>query len=284
MIDLHVHSNYSDGSCDVREIAEIAVDLNLKAIALTDHDRVDGVDELKNLLMHSQVELVSGMEISVQCGFDNSVATDKSAHILLYFIDPNNSDLIYETKKLQQDRETRNDRLIESLNSCGVKVTLEDIALIAKNKGIGRPHFARYLVDNRYCSTMDEAFVEYLGTTGRAYIPKARLNLNDGVRIAKMAGGLAVLAHPFTVSEDLTELDDLFGQLKEIGFEGIEAYYGRYTKTGRKSLIDLAQEHGLVATGGSDFHGSFKADLFIGTGTGDLAVDDSILDLLKARL
>ena len=284
MIDLHVHSNFSDGSFTPRQIAEVAADLKLRALSLTDHDRVDGIDELNEALAQTDVELITGMEISVQLDFEGSGSVDKSAHVLLYFIDTDNAFLNSEIEKLQADRISRNDRLILKLNSCGVKITIEELRAVSKKEGVGRPHFAQLLVNKGYSQTIQEAFDEYLGVGGKAYIPKARLNLNDAVNIAKRSGGLAVLAHPFTISDDLSVLDELFQGLTKIGFTGVESYYGRYDQGQRKDLAALAVNHNLVATGGSDFHGKFKADLFIGTGQGDLLVDDSIVDALKARL
>ncbi len=321
LIDLHVHSNFSDGSYSPTEIAKVAKDINLRAIALTDHDRVDGLLEITKELEGSSVELVPGLEISAQASFGaddtgtlntgtlntgtlntgtlntdinkralNHIdeATDvfkrSSCHVLLYFVDPNSDYLLHITEGLLNDRVTRNDRLIAKLNSIGINIDLEYVKQIAGNDGVGRPHFAKALVEKKYVTSVEEAFDNYLGSSGKAYIPKARLTLTDCVKLANESGGVAVLAHPMTISENLDLLEEFFFKLSGLGFVGIEAYYGRYSIKERSTLADLAHNSNLVATGGSDFHGSYKPDLEIGYGTGDLKVDDSILDQLKAKL
>lgn len=205
-------------------------------------------------------------------------------HVLVYFVDDDSSPLGEELVRLRQDRRRRNLALAERLASLGLPVTYDLVVSQAGGEeGVGRPHFAATLVSVGAADSIDDAFDRYLADGRAAYVPKARLSPSEVAGLAVASGGVAVLAHPLTLGLDPSALERLVGELAEAGLGGIEAYYGRYTPDERRALRRLAQRQGLVATGGSDFHGTFKPDLEVGTGLGDLDVPDSALEELAAR-
>jgi hypothetical protein len=168
--------------------------------------------------------------------------------------------------------------------SLGLPVTYQEVADIAGGEeGMGRPHFATALVRHGVVGSVQEAFDRYLANGGPAYVPKSRLDAIDVARLARASGGVAVLAHPYSLDLEPDELARTVGELAEEGFAGIEALYGRYSPRQRQDLVNLADRFDLVATGGSDHHGTIKPDLTVGTGTGDLKVPDRVLDQLASR-
>ena len=204
-------------------------------------------------------------------------------HVLVYFVEDTESPLGLELDRLRDDRSTRNQALAERLQELGVPVTEEMAAAHAGTvEGMGRPHFAQAMVDVGAVASLDEAFERYLGNGGLAYVPKGRLTVADVCRLARASGGVAVLAHPHTLGLEGDALAAAVRQMAEDGLTGLEAVYGRYSLRQRTDTANLARRFGLVPTGGSDFHGATKPDLFVGTGTGDLKVPDRVLDQLEA--
>jgi predicted metal-dependent phosphoesterase TrpH len=203
-------------------------------------------------------------------------------HVLAYFVDDPTSPLGVELSRLREDRRIRNEALAVRLQQLGIPVTVGMAAAHAGTvSGVGRPHFARALVDVGAVATLDEAFTRYLGNGGEAYIPKGRLTVADVCRLARQSGGVAVLAHPHTVGLEGDALAAAVSTMVEAGLGGLEAVYGRYSPRQRTDLSNLARRFGLVATGGSDYHGASKPDLHVGTGTGDLKVADRVLAQLE---
>jgi hypothetical protein len=204
--------------------------------------------------------------------------------MLVYYVEPGEGPLQDELGELRRDRAERNLRLRARLAELGVPVDYDAMVAEAGGEaGLGRPHFARALVRAGAAADVDDAFDRWLADGGAAYVPKSRLSPADVVGLARSSGGVAVLAHPLTLGLDPSALERLVGELAEAGLVGIEAVYGRYTTDQRRGLRQMARRRGLVATGGSDYHGSFKPDLEVGTGMGDLDVPDSALDELAAR-
>jgi len=204
-------------------------------------------------------------------------------HVLVYFVDDPASPLGLELDRLRQDRRARNEALAERLQELGIGVTVAMAAAHAGTTGgIGRPHFAQAMVDVGAVGSLDEAFDRYLGNGGAAYVPKGRLTVADVCRLARESGGAAVLAHPLTVGLTGPALAAVVADLAAAGLVGLEAVYGRYSPRQRTDLGNLARRFGLVATGGSDYHGASKPDVHVGTGTGDLKVPDRVLDQLEA--
>lgn len=276
MIDLHSHSTCSDGSDRPSTIIELAAAAGLRAIALTDHDGLSGIEEARAAAAAASIRFVPGCEVS--CQFSPG-----TMHVLCYFVEPGDGPLQDQLERLRRDRETRNERLVARLGELGIPLTLEEVEAEAGGATLGRPHFAAALVKKGVVSTYQEAFDSLLAKGGPAYIPKAFIDAPTTIAAASGSGALAVLAHPLSLGLEPAELDSLLGELAEAGLTGVECWYGRYSPVDRAGLVALAERHGLVATGGSDFHGTFKPDLSIGTGRGDLEVPDSALDRLEER-
>jgi predicted metal-dependent phosphoesterase TrpH len=306
VIDLHTHSRFSDGSDSPRELAERAARLNLSAIALTDHDTTDSAGDMAAACADVGVEHVTGVEISLvdplhprRRGDGTEVA--RSVHVLAYFVplDPSHPFQGF-LSDLRHDRLQRNQRLIERLVEWGFhRLSLEEVAQRARGaSSVGRPHIAATMfelhpeiVGERTPDSWNHVFVEWLGTAGRAYVPKSRLTLDDAVRVGASAGVVFSLAHP--LSNYLDEASSgrieevmvpIIASLRERGVAGIEASYGSTFAPVRALMVKLTRDAGLIPTGGSDYHGTFKAGVRLGTGLyGDLAVADDILEELRGR-
>jgi 3',5'-nucleoside bisphosphate phosphatase len=274
VIDLHTHSTVSDGSDSPAELAELAAKAGLTAFALTDHDRLDGLAEARSRARDLGVELVPGCELSCE-----HTAT---MHVLVYDIEPGEGPLQDELVSLQHARDTRNDRMAEVLAELGLPVTRDEMEAEAGGIGAGRPHIAAILVRKGVVGSVQEAFDVWLAKGRPAYIEKDRLAPADALRLARASGGRAVLAHPLSLNLEPAALERTVAELKDLGLVGIEAIYGRYSPDERAGLVALAERVGLVTTGGSDHHGTYKPDLTVGTGRGDLAVPDDFLDRLRS--
>jgi predicted metal-dependent phosphoesterase TrpH len=232
------------------------------------------------------VRLVPGCEVSCRkpAPPPGAPRIDGSVHVLVYFVSPGSSPLQDELIKLRGDRAERNRELAVRLGELGTGITYEDVLAEAGDEGgMGRPHFARALVKAGAADDIDDAFDRYLADGRPGYVPKARLDPPDVARLAHASGGVAVLAHPLSTGLNPQHLERLVAELAEGGLDGMEAVYSSYTPDQRSVLRRIAKRTGLVATGGSDFHGSFKPGLFVGSGRGDLNVPDDILDALEAR-
>ena len=276
MIDLHTHSTVSDGSDPPARIPELAAAAGCSAVALTDHDRLDGLAEARSRAETLGVELVPGCEVSCEW-------SPGSLHVLVYFVEPGEGPLQDELVRLQADRVERNRLMIDRLSAAGLPVTTEELEAEADGDGAGRPHMASILVRKGVVDTVQEAFDRYLGKGRPGYVSKARVSATTVAKLAHDSGGVAVLAHPLSLKIGETELTSAVAELAEAGFTGLEALYGRYSPEDRAGLADIARRHGLVVTGGSDHHGTYKPDLTVGTGRGDLSVPDSIVAALSDR-
>ncbi len=274
MIDLHIHSNFSDGSETPESIIEAAKDTELTAIALTDHDTFDGLERAAKRAEELGITLIPGCEVSCLYGKNISV------HVLCYFVSDSKSPLGLYLEALQHDRSTRNERLVLKLNELGMGITLDEVKKEAGVGLIGRPHFAQVLLNHKMVGSLDEAFTVWLGNNGKAYIPKERIELEELVQVVSLSGGVTSLAHPLSGSFSFDRLEQSLAHMKEIGVVGIESYYGKYTPGTILKLVALAEKYGFIPTGGSDFHGKYKPDLFIGIGQGSLAVPDEVLEKL----
>ncbi len=276
MIDLHTHSIFSDGSFTPEQLAHTAASIGLSALALTDHDTIDGLSCFLRACENYGVRGVPGVEISLE-------VPDGSMHLLGYFIDHQHPALNQHLDKLKAGRDYRNRKILEQVNALGMPLTMEEVAAYAGGDNVGRLHFALALVERGYARTKDEAFERYLGKGKPGYAERARLTPAQGVGIIRQAGGLAVLAHPFTLHLGKQALDTLVGELAAAGLQGIEVLYPQHNPKMIKQYSALAQRYNLVITGGTDFHGAPMPDIKLGTGFGDLHVPDSVLEELDAR-
>ena len=283
-IDLHVHSSASDGSLSPIEILSLAVQLNLGAVAITDHDTIDGAKKALAAGIPDQLHFVTGVEISASRPL--SYPGPGSFHLLGYAFRLDDPDLNHTLKKLQNARQQRNPRIIERLNAVGVNIDLEEVSGGTGEYGqLGRPHIAATLVKKGIVASIDEAFDRFLGTGKPAYVDKYRVDCARAIKLIADAGGIPVLAHPGLLDirrQDAVEA--LVLELKEMGLKGIEAYYPEHTKAQTDQYLDLAIRHNLLVTGGTDFHGSIKPEIQLGFGRGNFHVPYELFEKLTAFL
>ncbi|MBU2552525.1 MAG: PHP domain-containing protein [Proteobacteria bacterium] len=275
-IDLHAHTTASDGTLTPSELVDLARREGLKAVAVTDHDTLDGLSEALARAREIGLELVPGVEISAEF-------KPGTMHILGYYLEPDASELAARLAELQEARRTRNPKIISRLAELGIEISMAEVENLAGGGQVGRPHMAKALVGKGYVSSIDEAFNRYLAKGGPAYVEKFRLSPTQAVRMIREAGGTPVLAHPFTLRLDESGLKDTARQLEEAGLEGIEVYYPEHTPQMTRDYLALARAFNLIPTGGSDFHGENKAGVELGRGFGDLAVSYDLLADMKQR-
>jgi predicted metal-dependent phosphoesterase TrpH len=247
-IDLHIHSTFSDGLLKPAEVVDLADSQGLKAIAITDHDTAAGTDEAMQRGNEKKIEVLAGIEISSWHG-------DTSMHILGYRFKHEDKKFNSRLQLLQDGRESRNIRIIENLNKLGIKVDLGELLHYSEYGQTGRPHIARLLVDKGVTKTIDLAFKYYLRRGAAAYAERFRFSALDAIAMIREAGGIAVLAHPSSLDPTLRSIPLLLKNLRKMGLEGVEVYYPSHSPKAVKALLQMADEMGLLITGGSDFHG-----------------------------
>ncbi len=275
-IDMHTHSTASDGSMSPIELVREAKKQGLSAIALTDHDTVEGVAEALEEGDRLGVEVVPGIEISVNY--------KPEMHILGYFPDRNKYTAIKkELNIVIEGRNSRNQKIINKLNELNVDITIEDVQAAAVGDIVGRPHIAKVLVAKGYARDIDDAFEKYLSKNGKAYFKRFELTPEVGIQAIRKAGGIPVLAHPIFLQKTYHELDEILLELKSYGLMGIEAIYSENSEQDTGNFLRLAIKHDLLVTGGSDFHGSLKSGLQMGSGRGTLRIEYELLEKLRAR-
>ena len=273
-IDLHTHTTFSDGSLSPTDLVEHAIQQGLQTLAITDHDTTHGLSEALTTINGRPLELIPGVELSTQ--FKN-----RETHILGYFIDPN--DLQFQTR-LQALRSTRIDRIrqiVDRLNILGIDITLEEVEEISETGTIGRPHIARVLIAKGYVAHMKDAFEQFLGTRGKAYVQRAVPKAHEVISWIIDAGGLPVLAHPYWEGLNKEQSIAACQRLVEQGLRGIEVFYGTFSARHISFNLGLAKQFGLLVTGGSDFHGDMKPDIKLGKGRGSLHVPTKVIDRLR---
>ncbi len=281
MIDLHTHSTYSDGTLTPEELLREAARLGLSALALTDHDTIDGVAEFMEWGKRCGVVTVPGVEISV----DSKLPNNGHMHLLGLFIDPFSTHLKETLRYLLAQRNLRAEKIIHKLNSLNVPVTMEELLAEAGEGAIGRPHVAKILLRRGVVGSLQEAFDVYLARGKPAYIDKETLGEAAALKLIRDAGGLSILAHPHLMRYDtFAEARDKILELKKLGLDGLEAYYSGMPREYTEKLLALAEEEGFVISGGSDFHGLNKDSVRMGSGKdNDLQVPDEVLAGLEER-
>ncbi len=274
MIDLHVHSSVSDGTDAPDEIARLAAEAGCTAIALTDHDSLEGVWPAQRSCESRGVDFAPGCEIS--CEWSRG-----SLHVLVYFVEPGEGPLQDALVDLQRARLERNEAMARRLASMGLPVSYDEILAEAGGRGVGRPHAAAVLVRKGLVGSVQEAFDKWLAKGKPAHVDKARLAPDTAIRLARDSGGVPVMAHPHTLHVEPSELESAVSELASTGLGGLEAAYSEYSPDERERLSRVARRQNLAITGGSDYHGRYKPGLSIGTGRGDLSVPDEYLDRLR---
>lgn len=278
-VDLHLHTSRSDGTLTPSAVVRLAQAARVKAIAITDHDTVDGNDEAVEEGRRVGLPVVRGVELSTQW---NSI----TFHLLGYGLRPGGEELRKTFLFLEDCRNQRNPLMIGRLRELGVPVTMDEVRKEAGGAMVGRPHFARVLLRKGVVGSTQEAFERYLGRGAAAFVDKVRLSPADACRLIHEAGGAAVLAHPSLVERDHpSRLAGLVEHLVPLGLAGIEAYYSSHTPEQTASYLALAKRLGLLVTGGSDFHQpGADAGPQLGSGFGNLRVPYSCYLALAARI
>lgn len=276
-IDLHVHTTASDGTLTPSQAVHLAKKRQLKAIAITDHDTVDGVKEALEQGKRLSIEVIPGVEISAN-------AKTGSLHLLGYFVETERGILKEKLERLKQARSERNPRIADRLNDLGVHITYEEAVRASGGGQVGRPHFAQVLVNRGYVRSISEAFDRYLAQGAPAYVRKFRFEVKEAMDIVLEAGGVPVLAHPFTMNCAPDELETRVTELVQDGLKGIEVFYPDHTGEQTVQYQRLADKLGLVKTGGSDFHGALieKAELGI-IGKGISLPYATVKELLRVK-
>jgi 3',5'-nucleoside bisphosphate phosphatase len=277
MIDLHSHTDESDGTFTPAELVAEAKRVGLSALAITDHDTLSGYQLAVPLAAEAKLELICGIELSTRFG-------GASVHLLGYFpCHPPAEDFRQWLDFLLESRRDRNRRLIDRLQSLGVEITLEEVEKRGRSL-TGRPHFARVLVEKGYAKDTQDAFDEFLDESAKGFVQRQEVPIEEAIERLVNAGGVASLAHPIRVGRnDWTRLTEYVERMAEMGMKGIEVHHSDHSPENVAFYLSLAKRYGLTPTGGSDFHGGNKPNISLGTGQrGNLNIPDEILANLKA--
>lgn len=276
MIDLHVHSNHSDGTLSPEELVSLAVTTGVSAFALTDHDTVSGIAKTKAAASEQNrsgafVTVISGTEIS-------AAYQKKDIHILGLFVDETNPILLAALEQAIHSRDHRNELMAERFRSLGIPLTLDELRLANPDTVITRAHFAKYLIEHHHVKTSEEAFRRYLNYDAPCFVPREYMQPERAISLILEAGGIPVLAHPLLYKLPPQELESLLKRLTDAGLKGLEVYYSSNTGFDEQICYSLANRFGLLMTGGSDFHGTNKPNLYLGTGRNhNLNIPESLL-------
>ena len=244
-VDLHIHSTVSDGKLEPVDIVRKSAESGLTVIAIADHDTVDGIaPALLAAKAFPSLKIIPCVEISTD-------VPSGEVHILGYFIDYTSQELRAALGKSRNSRRERGQGMVTKLESLGIHIEWQRVQEIAGSGSIGRPHIAQAMLEKGYITSLKEAFTKYIGRGGSAYVEREKMTPVEAVELILQANGLPVLAHPLTTNDPET----LVVELKAAGLVGIEAYYDSYTTDEISRLVNLADKHGLIASGGSDYHG-----------------------------
>ncbi|WPX08063.1 PHP domain-containing protein [Anaerocellum danielii] len=276
MIDLHTHTTFSDGTLTPQEVVRLAKERGLFAIAITDHDTTDGVKAAIEEGSRLGIKVVSGVEISADFEIE--------MHILGLFIDIDSKFLQQKLKMLNKFRKERNPKIIEKLRQMGYSISMEEVEKLSSGEMIGRPHIAQVLVKKGYFLSTKEVFEKLLGFGKPAYVKKDKLKPQEAIEAIKKAGGLAILAHPHKYLYLEEGSENVFLELKEYGLDGLEVFHSDHSQKETSMLLEIAKKLDLAISGGSDFHGENKPEIFIGVGKGNLKIDDEIFYMLESRV
>ena len=251
--DLHLHTQFSDGTFTPEELVLHAQKHGLACIALTDHDSVEGYARAATACAAVKMELICGAELTAE-------HEDTEVHVLGYFLDPQNRVLLEKIARFQAVRQSRIHEMCAALNKLGIPLKPEAVFALANCKSPGRPHVARALVKEKLIGNLDEAFERYLKKGRPAWVPKTKMSALESVELIHQAGGLAVMAHP-----GLNRTDDIIPDLVDAGLDGIECFHTKHSTVMSERYLEIAEKYHLLVTGGSDCHGFSKKAPLIGT-------------------
>lgn len=275
-IDLHTHSTASDGSDTPTLLVEHAAALGITSLALTDHDTLEGIEEARAAAAPAGIELIPGVELSLEWA-------KGGMHLVVLWLESGSGPLQDRLAAIQAGRTGRNARILERLRSFGFEITEQEIEEEAGGGSVGRPHIAAVMVRKGYVPDIVSAFDRFLAGGKPAYVGRERLEPEEGIALARASGGVPILAHPHTLGVDNRfEMADLLDRLVAAGLVGIECHYGTYQAPGRAGLEAMARRFGLVPSGGSDYHGTYKEGVALGTGAVGIPIPPGLLDELAA--
>ena len=274
--DLHAHTTASDGDHSPSELVRHAHAQGLHTLAVTDHDTTAGVAEATQEAALLGIELIPGIELSAEF-------SGGQCHILGLLIDPDNAPLRSRLEHVIRNRNTRNARIIAKLRALGIEITLDEVTSEAGGTVVARPHFAKVLIRKGVVPDVKQAFNEYLDRGAKAYVERDRLTPEEAIGLIHGAGGLAILAHPNNMKRSPAETEAEILKLKRAGIDGIEARYNRHTPEDNAHYLELAGRHGLLTSGGSDFHGpTVKPTVYLGHVENGTPAPQSVVAALRA--
>lgn len=277
-IDLHTHSTYSDGTFSVKELIDRAHEKGLAAIALTDHDTVDGIDEAIEYAAekYPDLEVIPGIEFSTE-------NEGKEVHVVGLYIDYHDKEFIDGLSAFIDSRIGRNIKMCKKLSEeAGIPISYEVLTEEYPGTVITRAHFAKFMVENGYVNSRNEVFDRYIGDHAPYYVEREKISPEDAINSILKAKGVPILAHPILYRLSDERLEALVSKLKDAGLVGIEAIYSTYELRDERQIKELAKKYDLLVSGGSDFHGANKPDIDLGTGCGKLFVPEDLLIPIKA--
>ena len=275
MIDLHTHTNESDGTYTPFELVDAAVALGLDALAISDHDTLMGYDRALPRAREKGLDLVCGIELSTKFH-------GRTVHLLGYFLHDPPADGFREwLLEMQASRRDRNVRMAERLRQLGINVTIEEVDSRGRSLA-GRPHFARIMLEKGYVASIQQAFDEYLDESAKGYVDRHEPDLRAAIERINRAGGISSIAHPVRLGyRDPQKLRTIVGEMRDAGLTALEVYHSDHRAADVEQYLDLAHEFELGVTGGSDFHGTVKPNVQLGVGSGNLNIPRSVLDRLR---
>jgi predicted metal-dependent phosphoesterase TrpH len=278
MIDLHTHSTASDGSLSPRALAEEASKRGLTALALTDHDTINGLREAQKNAEKSGLRFIPGIELQIEWNQESG----GEFHLLGLGISKPSPAFLEAVAGLGRGREERNLEILERMHELSIDATYEEIRALSGGHSVGRPHFAALLVSRKIVKNREQAFRHYLGKGKPLYAPKKGLEFDKAAALIKESGGIAVLAHPMSLFVAWGRLPELIRNLKERGLDGLEAWHPTAKARACKRLEELGRTLGLYITAGSDFHGEARPDRKLGITAGGKKIEDSVLEAIPA--
>ncbi|MGD2100924.1 MAG: PHP domain-containing protein [Acidimicrobiia bacterium] len=270
IVDLHTHSTASDGSDPPSRLVEAAAKCGVGMLAITDHDTQEGVTEAIEAGERAGIEVIPGVELSLE-------HRHGGMHLVVLWLPPGSGPLQNRLGELQRGRGTRNARIVQLLAEAGLPLTVDEVLEESGKGSVGRPHIAAVMVKKGYVPDIKTAFDEWLGNGRPAYVGRPRLEPEDAIRLARESGAVPVLAHPHTLGITTADgMAKLLSGLVGAGLVGLEALYSSYRRHEREGYADLARRFDLAVSGGSDYHGTYKPGLCLGTGYGDLIVPEEV--------
>ncbi len=275
-IDLHTHSTASDGTDTPAQLIHKAARAGLRAVALTDHDTLDGLAEAEAEAIRHGIRFIRGCEFAVN-------DDEGELHLLGLWMPEPSPRMREALREMQEHRRRRNETMLARLEASGLVITMEEVTALTGRESVGRPHMARAMVARGYVKSVAEAFGKYLGDGAPAFVPRALLSPEEGIALLRDEGAVSVLAHPFLHKDmSVRRLDALLARLAAWGLHALEAYHSVRTARHIRDCLDLAEKHGLGVSGGSDYHGGAKPGITLGAGRGGMRIPLPVLERLEA--